>query len=131
MNDSVLRPHHGMCFQFYEGKGYSLDFTDHMGKVIKGLAENPQQKIRLMIKADTVCENCPNNDDGICVSREKTERYDEEVLRTCGISEGELMTYENFIALVKEKIIDADLRNHICGDCSWDYICREKEVCSH
>ena len=41
------------------------------------------------------------------------------------------MTYENFIALVKEKIIDADLRNHICGDCSWDYICREKEVCSH
>ena len=29
----VLRPHHGMCFQFYEGKGYSAEFTDHMGRV--------------------------------------------------------------------------------------------------
>ena len=126
MSYPILRPHHGMCFQFYEGKGYSPDFTDHMGKVIKDFEHSPQQMIRLMITADTVCESCPNNDDGICVSRDKTERYDEEVLRMCGISEEELMAYEDFIALVKEKIIDTGLRSRICGDCSWDYICRER-----
>ena len=131
MSYSELRPHHGLCFQFYEGKGYSPDFTNHMGKVIKDCNHSPQQVIRLMITADTVCENCPNNDDGICTSHEKVTRYDEEVLRVCGISEGELMPYADFIALVKKKIIDTGLRGHICGDCSWDDICREKEACSH
>lgn len=127
MNDSVLRPHHGMCFQFYEGKGYSPDFTDHMGKVIKDFEHSPQKMIRLMIAADTVCENCPNNDSGVCISQDKAGWYDEEVLRVCGISEGEMMTYEDFIALVKEKIIDTGLRSSICDDCSWNDICREKE----
>ena len=26
-----------------------------------------------------------------------------------------------------EKILDAGIRGDICGDCSWDYICKEKE----
>ena len=34
-----------MCFQFYEGKGYSADFTDHMGRVIKELEADPEQKV--------------------------------------------------------------------------------------
>ena len=34
-----------MCFQFYEGKGYSADFTDHMGQVIKELEADPEQKV--------------------------------------------------------------------------------------
>jgi hypothetical protein len=34
MSYPVLRPHHGLCFQFYEGKGYSPDFIDHMEKVV-------------------------------------------------------------------------------------------------
>lgn len=49
-----LRPHHGMCFQFYEGKGYSEDFTDHMGRIIKECEANPEQKLILKISADVV-----------------------------------------------------------------------------
>ena len=41
----VLRPHHGMCFQFYEGKGYSEDFTDHMGRIIREMEADPSQTI--------------------------------------------------------------------------------------
>jgi hypothetical protein len=33
-----------MCFQFYEGKGYSADFTDHMGRVIKEFEVEPEQE---------------------------------------------------------------------------------------
>ena len=36
-----------MCFQFYEGKGYSEDFTDHMGRIIREMESDPSQKIRL------------------------------------------------------------------------------------
>ena len=37
----ILRPHHGMCFQFYEGKGYSEEFTDYMGAVMQRLEADP------------------------------------------------------------------------------------------
>ena len=84
--NNCLRPHHGMCFQFYEGKGYSADFTDHMGRVIKELEADPEQKVVLKAETDIVCENCPNNEGGVCTTR-----------------------------------------GDICGDCSWDYICREKK----
>ncbi len=120
----VLRPHHGMCFQFYEGKGYSANFTDHMGRIIREMEEDPSQIIRLEITTDIVCENCPNNEQGLCTSRDKVTGYDEKVLAFCGLNAGDEISYADFIALVKEKIIDADVRSRICGDCSWDHICR-------
>ena len=30
-----LRTHHGMCFLFYKGVGYSEEFTDHIRKMRK------------------------------------------------------------------------------------------------
>ena len=122
-----LRPHHGMCFQFYEGKGYSADFTDHMGRVIKELEADPAQKLLLKAETDIVCENCPNNNSGICSTREKVQRYDEAVLKACGLDEAGEISFARFIELVKDKIIDAGIRGDICGDCSWDYICRDKK----
>ena len=122
-----LRPHHGMCFQFYEGKGYDADFTDHMGKILKMLSDDPTQPVTLMAAADAVCADCPNLHAGICADREKVERYDEAVLRLCGLSEGETIPYGDFVARVKEKILDGGLRKRICGDCCWNAICAGKE----
>ena len=127
MSYPSLRPHHGMCFQFYEGKGYSPDFTDYMGKMIEDFEDAPQQVVRIIPATDIVCENCPNNEAGVCVSQDKVTRYDEEVLKACRISDGEMMPYSEFLTLVKERIINRNLRSTICSDCSWDYICREKE----
>ena len=123
----VLRPHHGMCFQFYEGKGYSEDFTDHMGRIIQKLERNPSQMIRLEVMTDVVCENCPNNNGGKCSSQDKVIGYDREVLEACGITEDQELSYEQLKALIKENIIDAGIRRKICGDCSWDYICSGKK----
>ena len=122
-----LRPHHGMCFQFYEGKGYSADFTDHMGRVIKELEADPGQKVMLKADTDIVCENCPNNECGVCTSQDKVLRYDEEVLKACGLADGSEISFAGFIGLVKDKIIDTGIRGDICRDCSWDYICRAKQ----
>ena len=123
----VLRPHHGMCFQFYEGKGYSEDFTDHMGRIIREMEADPAQKIQLKVETDIVCENCPNNEAGVCSTADKVKRYDEEVLKACGFAEGDEISFAEFTELVRDKIIDTGIRSDICGDCSWDYICREKE----
>ena len=118
-----LRPHHGMCFQFYEGKGYSAGFTDHMGGVIRALSERPKTPVRLTLSADAVCEHCPNNLGEVCQSAEKVMRYDAAVLSACGLRDGDELAYADFAARVKERILDADLRRGICGDCEWDAIC--------
>ncbi len=116
-----------MCFQFYEGKGYSADFTDHMGRVIKELEADPSRKVVLRAKTDIVCKNCPNNEGGVCTTQDKVLRYDTEVLKACGLGDGAEISFAEFVGLVREKIIDAGIRSKICGDCSWDHICREKE----
>lgn len=120
----VLRPHHGMCFQFYEGKGYSEDFTDHMGRIIREMEADPSQIIKLQVETDIVCENCPNNEAGVCSTADKVKRYDEAVLKVCNLAEGEEISFAEFTKLVRDKIINAGIRSDICGDCSWDYICR-------
>lgn len=82
-----------------------------------------------MLKAETdiVCENCPNNEGGVCTTQDKVLRYDKAVLRACGLVDGSEISFAKFIGLGKDKIIGAGIRGDICGDCSWDYICREKE----
>lgn len=120
----VLRPHHGMCFQFFEGKGYSEDFTDHMSRIIREMEADPSQKIRLRVETDIVCGNCPNNEAGGCVFADKVKRYDEEVLKACGLSEDDEISFAEFTESVRDQIIDAGIRRNICRDCSWDYICR-------
>ncbi len=123
-----LRPHHGMCFQFYEGKGYSAEFTDHMGRVLRELTADPARRIRLTVSADRVCEGCPNDHGGICADAEKTARYDEAVLRACGLRDGDVLAYGDYLAQVREKVLSAGLRREICGDCCWNEICEKKEI---
>lgn len=123
----TIRPHHGMCFQFYEGKGYSTDFNNHMSKIIKELASDPSQKVILKIETDEVCTNCPKNNLGICETQDKVLRYDNETLKAIGLKEGSEVPYSEFTKFIKEKILSKGLRESICGDCSWNYICKGKE----
>ena len=54
-----IRPHHGLCSLFFEGKGYSGGFVRHMADVLAQLGQNPV--IRLAEGADELCGCCPNN----------------------------------------------------------------------
>ena len=119
----LFRPHHGMCFGFFRGKGYSSDFTENMGRIVSYLETHPDTVLTLTAGVDKVCAGCPNQISGVCVSADKVLRYDEAVLRACGLADGEEITYGQMRHLVKEKILDAGMRRQICGDCVWDDIC--------
>ena len=55
-----IRPHHGMCLYFFEGKGYSEGFTKHMAEVKEWLlGKNGPASLQLVGATDEIgmCEN--------------------------------------------------------------------------
>ncbi len=118
-----LRPHHGLCIQHYEGKGYSAEFTRHMNALIDHLNKNPKTMLKLQCHTDILCGHCPHNDNEVCESAQKVARIDHAVLETCGCKEGDLLSTDDYFSLVREKIIDKRLEAHICKNCQWLDIC--------
>ncbi len=122
----LLHPHHGLCFAFFEGKGYSDGFTANLAHFLDGLQANDPD-IRLTCSADQVCDACPNNRHGVCATQDKVEKYDRAVLSYCGLTEGDVLSYSSFAQTVQDKILNAGRRRDICGTCQWDEICSAHE----
>lgn len=118
-----IRAHHGMCFSFFQGKGYSGEFTDNMWAMKKALEQNPE--VILLREADDVCAHCPNNQMGRCTSADKVEDYDEQVLARCGLKPNTPIRWNDFEKLVREHILAVGGREEICGGCQWNELCRQ------
>ena len=116
-----IRAHHGMCIAFFQGKGYSNDFTAHMGEMIHKLESNPT--ICITTQTDAICRKCPNNIQGICETECKAAAYDRRVLWRCGLSDGMILPYADFKKSVYEHILLPGKREEICGTCQWSEIC--------
>ena len=117
----TLRPHHGMCIAFFKGKGYSEEFTAHMKAIIPKLEDNPLVCIKA--HTDELCSRCPHNIKGTCKSYDKVLRYDNEVLKRCGIEDGTIIPYLDFKSTVYDNILLAGKREEVCGDCEWSELC--------
>lgn len=120
-----LRAHHGMCLAFFEGKGYSKGFTEHMQAVYDSMKENP--KLQIVINEDVICQKCPNLQEGVCKTQKLVQEYDRKVLSHCGLKEDAEISWAEFSALVKEHIIVSGRRKSICGNCQWNPICESKD----
>ena len=124
----LLRPHHGLCIGFFEGKGYSDTFVQHMDSVI-GILEDTDPLLRLTVSCDVICGGCPHNRGGVCDSEDKVAGYDKKVLSLCGLHDGAQMHFSAFRAAVRTRILDADKLRDVCGSCAWAYICSAKGGC--
>ena len=116
-----IRAHHGMCFSFFQGKGYSGEFTENMWTMKYKLEQNPA--VILIQEADDVCAHCPNNQEGVCTSAAKTQTYDEQVLAYCNLAPNTKIKWNDFQKSVNEYILSAGRREQICGDCQWNELC--------
>ena len=123
-----IRAHHGMCFSFFQGKGYSSAFTENMQAMKEKLEQDPE--VILLCGADDVCACCPNNLNGKCTENNtgqisgKAEYYDRQVLARCGLEEGARMRWKDFAASVDAHILSPKKREEICGNCQWSSLCR-------
>lgn len=116
-----IRAHHGMCIAFFQGKGYSNEFTAHMSEMIHKLENNPT--ICITTHTDAICLKCPNNLQGVCETESKVAEYDRQVLKRCGLSDGMIISYADFKKAVYEHILLPGRREEICGNCQWSEIC--------
>ncbi len=117
-----LRPHHGMCLAYFRGYGYSGEFARGMEKTKTELESGAA--VRLTLQPDRICDVCPNLAGTECASLEKVERYDRRVLALCSLSEGTVLPYPVFSALIRHRILLPGLREQVCGDCCWNALCR-------
>ena len=125
MKEYRLTAHHGMCLAFFKGKGYSEEFTFHMARVKNDLENNPNVKV--VCEIDDICSKCPNNKNSECLSEDKVREYDRDVLRRCNLSEGEIISYDEFKDLVYKNILIPEKREEICGNCQWNELCYFKK----
>ena len=117
-----VRPHHGLCGEFFQGKGYSGEFVENMSAVLDRL-NSSDPLVTLTVGTDRICCRCPHSKGGVCETVEKVTRYDNAVLELCGLSDGDVLRWREFRNMVRKKIISPGLLSEVCGDCIWFYIC--------
>lgn len=122
---TLVRPHHGLCIQFYEGKGYSEEFTKKMDELIIQIHLNPSMLIQLHTDVDVLCNSCPNNIESECITNEKVKKFDEKVLSYCDMKSGQVLSIQEFLQSTKEMILEKDLQPSICSECEWYSICKK------
>ena len=124
-NSLRIRAHHGLCFSFFRGKGYSETFTENMNRIFEQLKENPS--ILLIDHADDVCSACPNYDGVQCKDAALVKTFDDAVLSRCGLSAETTLSWKEFKQRVDQNILKPGKRGEICGCCEWNDLCSSLE----
>lgn len=117
-----VRPHHGLCAEFFKGEGYSGEFVENMSTVLSML-DSDDPLITLTVGTDRICSRCPHNMGDRCETDQKVSRYDNAVLKLCGLSEGSVLRWRDLRAAVRKNIISPGRLPEVCGDCAWYGIC--------
>ncbi len=126
MSRIEIRAHHGLCTYFFEGKGYSDEFTRHMAATIKTLEQNPV--VRIVKCDDEICSCCPNLQGGICEEQAKVLAYDEKVLELCRLQPNVEIPWQEFVRLVQANIINKQQLAAVCSNCQWWEVCHNKSL---
>lgn len=119
----TIRPHHGLCMQFFAGEGYSNAFVANMKTTLDWLNDNPDTPFMLLSETDIICGHCPNKIGNQCKTQEKVARYDRLCLQLCGFENISQTTWNIYSSAVKVNIIEAGKLDEVCSDCEWHSSC--------
>ena len=119
----ILRGHHLLCLQGFQGYGYDENFVKNM-KEINQARKLDDTTISITNEADDICKACPNLKNNLCENNAQNERIismDNEVLSKLNSTKEYNAAYlfkkvEN-IFNSKEKV------NNICSKCKWHEEC--------
>jgi uncharacterized protein len=118
----IIRAHHLLCMQGFQGYGYSKDFERHMEMIITFLNSNPSTEIQIITYVDEICSKCPYRVEGKCAKDRGIERIDNFVLEFTAIEENQIYSFDNAIKIVNNDLDHNDVMI-ICDKCSWKNKC--------
>ena len=124
MNSMKLRPHHALCAQFFEGKGYSEQFVAHTYGVLSALEHGAC--VTLTDGCDCICSGCPNNRNGVCETDEKVRAIDRRAMEAMRLSCGDTLSWRDLSALAKDRVVLSGRLSDVCRDCEWIALCLNK-----
>lgn len=117
MKNMILRPHHLLCTQAYEGKGYNEEFIENMNKNIELLRYKKGFKVKIESTLDELCIGCPNNKGEVCDTENKVITMDKKILKYFNLKE-EIYIYKELIDIIQSKIT-GEILEDICKECEW------------
>ena len=124
----LLQPHHILCINFFENKGYNDSFTKNMKEFINYLNDDSTITLATISTShtDPICRKCPRMILNRCADHEKTEAYDKKTLRLTALSTNITYTWKKLKTQAIEKIIQQKKLHQICPDCCYFHICSQK-----
>lgn len=119
----ILRGHHLLCLQGFQGYGYDEDFVKNMSEInrIRKLGDTT---VSITNEADDICKACPNLKDNLCINETQNERIismDNEVLSKLNSSKEHdaLDLFEK----VEKTFNSKENVSKICSACMWHKEC--------
>ncbi len=108
------------------GLGYSETFVKGMNSISKLIKERPNTKIKLIVKCDNLCDNCPNMQlDNVCITKENVAMLDYNTLQIYNLKENQEYTFNEIIINIY-KNFNSNKFHKICSSCNW----YKKGVCN-
>ena len=119
----VLRGHHLLCLQGFQGYGYDEAFVENMSEINR-LRKLENTVISLTDNADDICKACPNLKDGLCENKKQNENIQSMDMQV--LSKLDPTKEYNALNLFKEveKIFNSkESVSEICSKCMWHKEC--------
>mgnify|MGYP001943059020 CR=1 FL=1 len=119
----VLRAHHLLCAQGFQGMGYSSGFVKEFSKIVEKIRDEEQDfSIQVIAGLDDACQYCPNKGEDKCLADEASNEQvlimDLRVISHLGLIEGASYPKSYLLRLIAKEISPDDL-DYLCRNCSW------------
>lgn len=119
----ILRGHHLLCLQGFQGYGYSEDFTKNMTEI--NLARKSDNTIiQLTDSPDDICKACPNLKNNICedeLQNNNIVKMDREVLKK--IDKAQEYNSQDLFNEISQIFNTKESVSNICFNCMWHEKC--------
>ncbi|MGK5089889.1 DUF1284 domain-containing protein [Bdellovibrionota bacterium FG-2] len=118
-----FRPHHFLCTQSFQGKGYSPEFVKKYFEIKNSLA--PETLIHVVLDTeDSICQSCPNRQGARCATEEKVQTLDAKHAKILSLCRGDSLTWGAVLERLATKMTVDDF-HRVCAPCGW----KELGVC--
>lgn len=119
----ILRGHHLLCLQGFQGYGYSEEFTKNMTEI--NLARKSENTIiQLTDSPDDICKACPNLKNNICeneLQNNNIVKMDREVLKK--IDNAHEYNSRDLFDEISQIFNTKESVSNICFNCMWHEKC--------